>query len=95
MLVLQEGQSQRPSLHDDRVTLGCGQPPLNIRAHREFGVGLSQRGSDRVCEASVDIAGWFHGNEPAADSTTEALGPGSHRDDADGGRAMRFAGCGR
>ena len=36
----------------------------------------------------MDIAGWFDGNEPAADSTTEALGPGSHRDDADGGRAM-------
>jgi hypothetical protein len=43
----------------------------------------------------MDIAGWFHGNEPAADSTTEALGPGSYRDDVDGGRAMRFAGCGR
>jgi hypothetical protein len=27
---------------------------FGIRAHREFGVGLSQRGSDRVGEASVD-----------------------------------------
>jgi len=76
--------------------IGNSQKSLSQERDRWFESGSLQRQRRYGAGGGeMDIAGWFHGNEPAADSTTEALGPGSYRDDVDGGRAMRFAGCGR
>ena len=50
-----------------QVTLGCDKPSLNF-AHatikfraRDNADRMDPRGGDRVREASVDVAAWFHG----------------------------------